>query len=323
VRFIDVGAHTHGAFKHWTVYGNQTISAIQTNEQQLLNLVLKRLEALKSEVKKKLAYFKTDVEAFTKRVSKTRSKTYSAIEQHEKMLFSRQQSNTLPSSPHITDPWLHERVLNELLIEMIDEENKFQSSMRNLFLEMGVFDAHVVEELKRILEEFGMLRGSMHSTLQAAIHHTTDLATQVDPTTYFSNLTTSLSLDSVPIWKEVRKLENFGFEAQDIQLMKTGLLYRQNMLGWWYPVQAVVTATGFFHCFELSRKHPLIEHYTKKDLSRMEYHENTSFSNKEMGVELGTKCDYRFSQFNKAFLWQRPDSLSLRSPDNISLFCLN
>jgi hypothetical protein len=283
------------------VYGNQTTSAIQTNEQQLLNLVLKRLEALKSDLKKKIAYFKTDVDSFTKRVSKTRNKTFSAMEQHEKMILSRQQSNTSPSSPHITDPWLHERVLNELLIEMIEEENKFQSNMSNLFQEMGVFDAHIVEELKRILEEFGMLRGSLYSTMQASIHHTTDIATQVDPITYFSNLTTSLSLDSVPIWKEDRKLDKFGFEAQDIQVMKTGLLYRQNMLGWWYPVQAVVTATGFFHCFELGRKHPLIEHYTKKDLSRMENNENHSFLNKEIGVDLGIKCDYRYSIGNLVF----------------------
>jgi hypothetical protein len=286
-----MGTHTHGVFKHWSIIGTSITGAIQNQEHQLLTLVLKRLDTLKHQVKKKQTYFSADIESFTKRVTKTRTATMQAIEAHEKMQFSRQSNNTSPSSPHATDPWLQERILQQLLNEMIEEENQYQKAMSNLIQEMGVFDSHVVEELKRILEEYGMVRGGFLTSSQATLNNAIGIAVSVENTSYFLNMSNALHLESTTTWKQERTTDAFAFKALDIKILKTGLMYRKNMFGMQYPVQAVLTATGFFHCFEMDRKHPMIEYYTKKNLNR---NETVPFMEEQVGQELGSKCDFRF-----------------------------
>jgi hypothetical protein len=98
------------------------------------------------------------------------------------------------------------------------------------------------------------------------------VAVNVDPTIYFEQFSVFHHLDSSYVWKQERTLQDFPFQAQDIAIIKQGLLYRPSKLGMniWYPVYAVITATGFFHCFSLgaSKHAALIEYYQKLDMER-------------------------------------------------------
>ncbi len=79
----------------------------------------------------------------------------------------REERNIAPSSPHLNaDPWLEERVLHSHLDLMVKHENVYQGEMNVLFEDMALFDAHVVEEMKRVMEEYALIRNSLWASNQ-------------------------------------------------------------------------------------------------------------------------------------------------------------
>ena len=163
----SLGSTAVGVFKPWHIYGMQTQTALSIADQQISNLIVKRLEILKAEIKRKMSGFESDLTKYQKKINKIRTKTAEVIGIHEAELLARVQTNAAPSSPHINlDPWLNERMLQQLLKDMVVDENMYQKSMFSLFQEIRVFDAHVVEELKRIMEEYNLIRTTQWTSQQ-------------------------------------------------------------------------------------------------------------------------------------------------------------
>jgi hypothetical protein len=104
---------------------------------------------------------------------------------------------------------------------MVAEENKFQTDMRFMFQDMAVYDAHLVTEMGRILEEFGLIKNSFWGAMQAQMSSSVTSGVSVDPSRCFSSFSDVHRLDS-EVWRTERKLEQFPFKISNIDIVKQG-----------------------------------------------------------------------------------------------------
>ncbi|KAJ3360794.1 Cyclin-dependent kinase 2 [Kappamyces sp. JEL0680] len=268
----ELGSSSVGAFKAWQQIATQTQTCVLQSDTQINNLVIKRLEILKTELKKKSHAFQSELAQLQKAIHKSRAEAFDAISSHDSHMQSREYSNIAPSSPHLNaDPWLQERVLQQHLKTMIDQENQYQGQMNSVFQEMATFDTHIVEELKRVMEEYALIKNSQWASLQAQFTMAVNAGVAVNSGDYFDALSKTLALDAEGVWKQERTLDTFPRKAQHIGVLKMGLLYKPSKLGMkmWTPLLCVLTETGFFHAFQIpGKKKQVLNHYQKKDMNK-------------------------------------------------------
>ena len=246
--------------------------ATTASESQVASLVKKRLEILKSDIKKKISAFDFRLKDAQKSIDKARHFTQDAISSHESHMHHRQQLNIATSSPHINyDPWLQERFLQEHLQSQIVSENEYQRKMTCIFQELSAFDAHIVEELKRVLEEYALIKNSYWQQMQAQITICVNQGVQVNPLEFFKSFSQRHNINDSNLWVKERTIEEFSRKPKEIKILKQGVLYRPSVLGMgmWVPLLCVLTETGFFHTFAIpSKQKHLIQYYQTKDLDK-------------------------------------------------------
>ena len=256
--------------KAWQQYAENMQNDYTNGESQLNLLVCKRLIQLKTDVKKRLRQYQRDMDELVNAIMTQRNKTVGCIHAHEKYLNSKLESGETPGSQNPTvDPWLSERVLYKQLRVMILHENKFQVEMVNFFQDVSVFDAHVIEELKRILEEYALARSGQWSAMQTHTNLAAALATSTNASIQFEQFSEANGFDRDELWKTDRILDEFPYKANEIQILKKGLIYMPSSFGKdrWFPVMAVLTETGFLHCFKMNEtKHQaMLEQYKEQN----------------------------------------------------------
>lgn len=228
---------------------------------------MSRLKLLLNELNKKLKIFRRELESLCKIVNSERSNTFESVRSHEILLHSKKYGAMK------IDPWLTERELHKKINKMIIEENNFQAGMGSLLLELSKFDrflkifnifSYIIEEMKRILEELSLARSSLCAAIQKHTKTASFNATQTHSSVQFEEFSAKYSFDDERIWKTTRKVngrkkiknkaEDFPYKLTEIKILKKGLLYLPSTLlkNRWFPTLAVLTESGFLHCFSLS-----------------------------------------------------------------------
>jgi hypothetical protein len=142
-------------------------SSLLSSHSQITNLCVKRLETLRTQVRKKAHFYSSKLSHLQRGTERVRSGIWEAHLAHQSQMRVREERNIAPSSPHLNaDPWLEERVLHSHLDLMVKHENVYQGEMNVLFEDMALFDAHVVEEMKRVMEEYALIRNSLWASNQ-------------------------------------------------------------------------------------------------------------------------------------------------------------
>jgi hypothetical protein len=106
-----------------------------------------------------------------------------------------------------------------------------------------------------------------------------DTAVNIDSDEHFGTFAQNNNLYRPDLWTIERKIDNFPFQSKVIKIIKLGLLQRPKMFGMgFYPVEVVITETGFLHCFKLnnSKNKELLEILTKRNLA-ITSNERTNF----------------------------------------------
>jgi hypothetical protein len=169
-REVKLGETNIQVFKPWKLYALQTKIALETADERVSGLIIKRLVELKDEIKSKIKGFNTKLEQLKDVVGTCRNNTMTTIDSQEREKESRYTTNATPSSHHInTDPWISERYLNQQLIKMIECENKYQIEMSMMFREMHTFDRHVVEEMKSVIQEYRFIKKKQWDALNVLL----------------------------------------------------------------------------------------------------------------------------------------------------------
>ncbi|KAI8908483.1 hypothetical protein EDD86DRAFT_207778 [Gorgonomyces haynaldii] len=262
----EMGEGTSDILKAWSHYAQNVQNDIAGGDHQVSTLVIKRLNQLKQELKKKEKQVNRDLQDTMNCILHERNRTVSHIQTHEKYLESKKAEAPGTIHPSV-DPWLSERVLYKQLRVMIEEENKFQKEMTTLFQDIAQFDEHVVEELKRILEEYAHAKGSQWSSMQTHTSLAVNIATATEASSQFELFSRQNRFDDPTLWQTPRTIESFPYKTREIKILKKGLLYMPGLFpDKWNPVLAVLTETGFLHCFRLSdaKYRQLLEKYDHK-----------------------------------------------------------
>lgn len=189
--------------------------------------------------------FKHDLDHYSSKIVSSRQKTASGIQTHEKIVAANSQA---------VDPWLSERVLFSQLRDMIGTENNFQSEMNNLLQQFSIFDSHVAEELKLVMEEYAHCKNAHLAAMQTHLTRSAHMATVAESSAYFKKFASAHDLDNPNLWHTERTMEKFTWRCDEIQIIKRGLLYAPSPIfsDKWHPVHAVLTETGFLHLFKMS-----------------------------------------------------------------------
>ena len=125
---------------------------------------------MKIEINKKIGVFDKDLYQNWKTVSTQRTSTYNVMQGHENYLVAIQKQNDSINPTINSDPWLMERVLKQQLATMVESENSFQRNMSSIFDNMAHFDAYIIEELKRIFEEFSLIRKNQADVIKVTFN---------------------------------------------------------------------------------------------------------------------------------------------------------
>jgi hypothetical protein len=181
--------------------------------KRLTNLVL-RLQALCKDIKKKLRNFKVEMQKLCTSVTLERRKTLESIYAHESYVASKKSGDIL------NDPWLTERSLHRQLKCMIFEENNFQVGMKSLLNEVSITDEHIVEELKRVLEEYALARNGQCAAMRSHMNHASNDATMTLAAAHFEAFSAKNHFNSDSLWQTTRKVDDFPYKLNEIQLLK-------------------------------------------------------------------------------------------------------
>lgn len=166
----NLGPSSSGAFKCWQDFAAHQSDTQLNVEQQLKKHVITRLDHLKIEINKKIGVFDKDLYQNWKTVSTQRTSTYNVMQGHENYLVAIQKQNDSINPTINSDPWLMERVLKQQLATMVESENSFQRNMSSIFDNMAHFDAYIIEELKRIFEEFSLIRKNQADVIKVTFN---------------------------------------------------------------------------------------------------------------------------------------------------------
>jgi hypothetical protein len=244
-----------GILKAWVKMAQSIPADVSGGEHQITNLVLHRLKQLKQDLKKKVSIFKSSLNDAIQDVNSTRKRTLLCIQSHEKYLIARHNSGETPEGENpIVDPWLSERVLYKQFKTMISGENEFQQDISSSVKELCIFDAHVVEELKRILEEYVLARSNQWQSMQTHLKLAGIMGTSTISEASFDHFSTINNFQAPELWSTERNIEDFPYKTNEIKIIKKGLIYIPGGFAGdrWTPCLGVLTDTGFLHCFKVS-----------------------------------------------------------------------
>jgi hypothetical protein len=259
-----LGIAASSVFKAWKDYSSQLTTSLDTAHQK--TEYSKRIENLKKLVQKKLSDFSKQLEGTQNAIDKHRSAAHKEMIAYEKVQFSRTRDVVASSIPHLqSDPWLNEKLIRQRLDHLVVAENEYQAKMKSLFGEFASFESQIIEELKKILEELNAFRKLYFKDLLKMMEQTAPSRDQVSPERLFAEFSMAHGLDSEVLWSTPRTKQDFSFEAREIRILKQGLIYRPRKIGlnMWYACVCVLTSSGFFHSFELSKsiRRESVEYY--------------------------------------------------------------
>ncbi|KAI8925876.1 hypothetical protein BC831DRAFT_458992, partial [Entophlyctis helioformis] len=257
----SLGPGAGNTLKSWQHYAQFFEAEYASSESLIASTVLSRLKAVKTELKKRQKMYVSQTSQWKATLSSDRSKTMSCIAAHERNLVRRTNaikpgSSSAQSGVMLdTDPWLTERVLHQQLAKMIDGENTFQQNMSDLVKDMSEFDAKIVVDLKQAMDDFARARVAQWTSMQTHMSSANALASFADPQSHFNAFVVLHRLDDVDVWQHPRIVDEFSYKVREIQILHHGILHIPGKIGknTWTPVVAVLTETGYFHCFKITK----------------------------------------------------------------------
>jgi hypothetical protein len=136
--------------------------------------------------------------------------------------------------------------------------------------------------------------------IQTVIAEASDHGSSIDSSSHFDAFAELNNLHVTDLWTKERKIDDFPFQSKLIRIVESGVLQRPRPFGLgYYPVECVITETGFFHCFKLDKaKHKvLLEKSKKKELMKFQelnnVESNATVDEKDCFNEIEGKPEFR------------------------------
>jgi len=238
-----------------------TLSKEHEDFEKVMNeKINKKIAEIKREHETKYRYLKTRVEEAQKETDGIRSLTINSINNHEKAI-----SSNINAKEQM-DPWLTERVVVNVLEKMINHENSFQNKMSKMFNDIAIFDEQTVQKLQTIFTDFSNYKISQYQTLNNHYNSLLPFVNNIQSAGPFRDFDRRYQITSNDIWTKRRTLEDFSYKITPHTIVKEGPLYRPAEIrtGHWKPVWAILTDTGYLHCFNMDMDKKVIRDYTIK-----------------------------------------------------------
>jgi IS5 family transposase len=220
----------------------------------------KKIAEIKREHDTKYRYLKTRVEEAQKETDGIRTLTINSINNHEKAI-----SSNINAKEQM-DPWLTERVVVNVLEKMINHENSFQNKMSKMFNDIATFDEQTVQKLQTIFTDFSNFKISQYQTLNNHYNSLLPFVNNIQSAGPFRDFDRRYQITSNEIWTKKRTLEDFSYKINPHTIVREGPLYRTAEIrsSHWKPVWAILTDTGYLHCFNMDMDKKVIRDYTIK-----------------------------------------------------------
>jgi len=220
----------------------------------------KKIAEIKREHETKYRYLKNRVEEAQKETAGIRSLTISSINNHEKAISSN------VNSKEQMDPWLTERVVVNVLEKMINHENSFQNKMSKMFNDIATFDEQTVQKLQTIFTDFSNFKINQYQTLNNHYNSVLPFVNNIQSAGPFRDFDRRYKITTNEIWTKKRTLEDFSYKITPHTVVKEGPLYRTAEIrsSHWKPVWAILTDTGYLHCFKMDMEKKVIRDFTIK-----------------------------------------------------------
>jgi len=220
----------------------------------------KKISEIKREHETKYRYIKNRVEEAQKETANIRNLTISSINNHEKA------TNANVNAKQQYDPWLTERVVVNVLDKMITHENSFQAFMTKMFSDIAAFDEATVQKLQNIFTEYSNFKISQYGNLSGHFNNVLPFVNNIQSAGPFRDFDRRYQITTNEIWSKKRTLENFSYKISPHSIIKEGPLYRTAEIrsSHWKPVWALLTDTGYLHCFKMEMDKKVIREYTIK-----------------------------------------------------------
>jgi len=218
----------------------------------------KKIAEIKREHETKYRYLKNRVEEAQKETAGIRSLTISSINNHEKAISSN------VNSKEQMDPWLTERVVVNVLEKMINHENSFQNKMSKMFNDIATFDEQTVQKLQTIFTDFSNFKINQYQTLNNHYNIVLPFVNNIQSAGPFRDFDRRYKITTNEIWTKKRTLEDFSYKITPHTVVKEGPLYRTAEIrsSHWKPVWAILTDTGYLHCFKMDMEKKVIRDFT-------------------------------------------------------------
>ncbi|KAL5036945.1 hypothetical protein RTP6_004456 [Batrachochytrium dendrobatidis] len=255
----SLGGESGAVLRPWRNYAQFFECEYLSTENLVATSALRHLKALKAEIKRKICQYESDIKSYKNGVVKARNLTLSGISVYERNLSKR--SNALKTdsgvslgTTYTSDPWLSERSLYYQLQMMVKGENDFQKSIQALFENIATFDSYIVATIMQTMNEFSTARISQWESMQKHLTSVQSFSALSEPAAHFEVFSSAHHIHSPEIWQQTRTLQDFPYQVREIQILKHGVLHIPSKFSKnsWLPVVAVITETGFFHCFKIS-----------------------------------------------------------------------
>ncbi|ORX87596.1 hypothetical protein BCR32DRAFT_289245 [Anaeromyces robustus] len=220
----------------------------------------KKIAEIKREHETKYRYLKNRVDEAQKETANIRTLTISSINNHEKALSSNISAKTQ------VDPWLTERVVVNVLEKMINHENSFQNFMSKMFTDIATFDEQTVGKLQTIFTDYSNFKINQFSNLTKNFNDLLPFVNNIRSAGPFRDFDRRYQITTNEIWSKKRTLEDFSYKIHPHTIVKEGPLYRTAEIrsSHWKPVWAILTDTGYLHCFKMDMDKKVIRDYTIK-----------------------------------------------------------
>ncbi|TPX70939.1 hypothetical protein SpCBS45565_g01526 [Spizellomyces sp. 'palustris'] len=229
--------------------------------------VIRRLKSLKQQVHEQRRHYQHAFDQLVWDVTTSRQDTIGILGKHDRTsrrtgTSSSAVSHTgptvmaaepiLPPTKDNVDPWLIYLRIQAQLRKMIEGENIFQERILHFHREIAQIDAGIFDTLRQTIDQYLTAIGTQSS---AATTHASSLRSLLNNTDCFgpfARFSETFEVLSAPIFTTERKLEDFPYPLRAIRIEKQGILYRSGTVrkGHWKPVVAVLTESGWVHCFD-------------------------------------------------------------------------
>ncbi|KNC98189.1 uncharacterized protein SPPG_06591 [Spizellomyces punctatus DAOM BR117] len=229
--------------------------------------VIRRLKSLKQQVHEQRRHYQHTFGQLVRDVTTSRHDTIGILGKHDRTsrrtgTSSSAVSHTgptvmaaepiLPPTKDNVDPWLIYLRIQAQLRKMIEGENIFQERILHFHREIAQIDAGIFDTLRQTIDQYLTTIGMQGS---AAATHGSSLRSLLNNTDCFgpfARFSETFEVLTAPVFTTERKLEDFPYPLRAIRIEKQGILYRPGTVrkGHWKPVVAVLTESGWVHCFD-------------------------------------------------------------------------